>query len=142
MASSNIATDLALIIFPISFLRQAGLDISRYIPHAACTIFVALSAFRFIRLGILFALGSLIIITTIVRLPIILRTDAQKTRSLVRHVARYICPILIYYLVGQYRNSLCKCSRQCAILPSRVDRYVSQEKHDHPFHGLQILLDL
>ncbi|KAL2062395.1 hypothetical protein VTL71DRAFT_6661 [Oculimacula yallundae] len=65
MGVANILTDLALIIFPISFLRQAGLDFS-----------------RFLRLGILFALGSLIIITTIVRLPLILRTDAQPIRSM------------------------------------------------------------
>ncbi|KAL5324986.1 hypothetical protein ACEPPN_006107 [Leptodophora sp. 'Broadleaf-Isolate-01'] len=65
MGVANIVTDIALIVFPISFLRQAGLDFS-----------------RFLRLGILFALGSLIIITTIVRLPLILRDDAQAIRSM------------------------------------------------------------
>lgn len=65
MAVANIITDIALIVFPISFLRQAGLDFS-----------------KFIRLGILFALGSLIIITTLVRLPLILRDDAQAIRSM------------------------------------------------------------
>ncbi|KAK0105394.1 hypothetical protein ONS95_004232 [Cadophora gregata] len=65
MAVANIVTDLALIIFPLSFLRQAGLDF-----------------YKFLRLGILFTLGSLIIITTIVRLPLILRDDAQAIRSM------------------------------------------------------------
>ncbi|KAH7311966.1 hypothetical protein BKA65DRAFT_158184 [Rhexocercosporidium sp. MPI-PUGE-AT-0058] len=65
MGVANIITDIALIVFPISFLRQAGLDFS-----------------RFLRLGILFALGSLIIITTLVRLPLILRDDAQAIRSM------------------------------------------------------------
>jgi hypothetical protein len=38
---------------------------------------------RFLRLAVLFALGSLVILTTIIRLPLILQDDAQKTRSLV-----------------------------------------------------------
>jgi len=66
MAVCNIITDVALIVFPMSFLRRSGLD------------FV-----RFLRLTILFALGSLIIVTTLIRLPLILRDNAQKTRSLV-----------------------------------------------------------
>ncbi|KAH8596211.1 hypothetical protein B0O99DRAFT_621274 [Bisporella sp. PMI_857] len=65
MAITNIVTDIALILFPISLLRRSGLDFS-----------------RFIRLAILFALGSLVIITTLIRLPLILRDNAQKTRSL------------------------------------------------------------
>ncbi|XMA19166.1 hypothetical protein WAI453_011957 [Rhynchosporium graminicola] len=65
MGVANIITDCALIVFPISFLRQAGLDYS-----------------RFLRLGLLFALGSLIIVTTLVRLPLILRDDAQAQRSM------------------------------------------------------------
>jgi len=83
MAVANVVTDVALIIFPISFLRQAGLDFSKYVSLSITHDQIAqLHPFRFIRLGILFALGSLIIITTLVRLPLILRDDAQAIRSM------------------------------------------------------------
>lgn len=85
MAVCNITTDLALIIFPMSFLRRSGLD------------FV-----KFLRLTVLFALGSLIIVTTLIRLPLILRDNAQKTRSLVCFARLYVVLLMLIAAVGEH----------------------------------------
>lgn len=80
MAACNMSTDVALILFPLSIIRRSGLDFYRQVIRFSSNHGTN-NHDRLLRLSLLFALGSLVIITTIVRLPLILRDNAQKTRS-------------------------------------------------------------
>jgi len=87
-----------------------------------------------VRLSLLFALGSVVIITTIVRVPLILRDDAQKTRSLVRTHNYSLHSLIILthsFPVGICRNLCRLLHRASTILPSRLGRSSSRSTLQH-----------
>ncbi|EEH40001.2 hypothetical protein PAAG_02190 [Paracoccidioides lutzii Pb01] len=99
MGALNIATDLALILFPIPMLwRMTSLDFQAKI-----------------QLTLLFLVGTLVIAITITRLPLILNHSvAQSTRSLGstrlhNQPSAYVDPSSIFQLSYRRRDDSASC---------------------------------
>jgi hypothetical protein len=91
MAILNIATDVALILFPIPMLWTSSLSFHVYVSLEFClqveiskelTILCATN--RKMQLTFLFCIGTTVVVITITRLPLILdQSVAQDVRTLV-----------------------------------------------------------